>query len=190
MVAAGVPSSSQTIKVSPARMLRSIPSSMRSSVGYGLAVADGPSAARCWALIPQTPNPLDLHGPHDLRHTFATWLEDAAIPVRVIDELMGHAGGRRPDQGSRIGRIYRETTPKMLVRVVGAIEQRLSIVLTVAAEEGTSWHAATPHSTGAASAAEPSARGNRCIDRRSRRSRPTVGAKAMRSTSPLVCVHM
>ena len=21
---------------------------------------------------------LDLHGPHDLRHTFATWLEDAA----------------------------------------------------------------------------------------------------------------
>jgi integrase len=31
---------------------------------------------------------LDLHGPHDLRHTFATWLEDAAIPVRMIDELM------------------------------------------------------------------------------------------------------
>jgi integrase len=23
---------------------------------------------------------LDLHGPHDLRHTFATWLEDAGIP--------------------------------------------------------------------------------------------------------------
>jgi integrase len=23
---------------------------------------------------------LDLRGPHDLRHTFATWLEDAAIP--------------------------------------------------------------------------------------------------------------
>jgi integrase len=21
---------------------------------------------------------LDLHGPHDLRHTFATWLEEAA----------------------------------------------------------------------------------------------------------------
>ena len=32
--------------------------------------------------------------------------------------------------------------------------------------------------------------GNRCTDRRSHRSRPTVGAKAMRSTSPLVCVHM
>ena len=31
---------------------------------------------------------LDLRGPHDLRHTFATWLEEAAIPSRVIDELM------------------------------------------------------------------------------------------------------
>lgn len=29
---------------------------------------------------------LDLHGPHDLRHTYATWLEDAGIPARVIDE--------------------------------------------------------------------------------------------------------
>jgi integrase len=33
---------------------------------------------------------VDLHGAHDFRHTFSTWLEDAGIPTRVIDELMGH----------------------------------------------------------------------------------------------------
>jgi hypothetical protein len=61
---------------------------------------------------------LDLRGPHDLRHTFATWLEDAAIPSRVIGELMGHAGGRRDRGagGSPMGRVYRETTPAMLNR--------------------------------------------------------------------------
>jgi len=60
---------------------------------------------------------LDLRGPHDLRHTFATWLEDAGIPSRVIDELMGHSGGRRDRGGSPMGRVYRETTPAMLARV-------------------------------------------------------------------------
>ncbi|HZD02083.1 MAG TPA: hypothetical protein VFA46_18410 [Actinomycetes bacterium] len=51
---------------------------------------------------------LDLHGPHDLRHTCTTWPEDAGIPSRVIDELIGHAGGRR--DGSPMGRTYRHTT--------------------------------------------------------------------------------
>jgi integrase len=78
---------------------------------------------------------LDLHGPHDLRHTFATWLEDAAIPSRVIDEVMGHAGGRHPEQGSRMGRVYRETTPEMVRRVVAAIEVRLAVVLEVATQQ-------------------------------------------------------
>jgi integrase len=103
----------------------------------GLAVADGQDAAR-WAVAPRAPGPLDhldLHGPHDLRHTFATWLEDGGIPARVIDELMGHATGRRLDQGSRIGRIYRETTPEMLARVVAAIEQRLTVALKVASDQ-------------------------------------------------------
>jgi len=75
---------------------------------------------------------LNLHGPHDLRHTFATWLEDAGIPSRVIDEVMGHAGGRHLEQGSRMGRVYRETTPEMLMRVIAAIETRLAVALCIA----------------------------------------------------------
>jgi integrase len=81
---------------------------------------------------------LRVRGPHDLRHTFATWLEDAGIPAPVIDELMGHAGGRRgggapATGGSLIGTRYRWTTPEMRARVVVAIEQRLTVSLAVVA---------------------------------------------------------
>ena len=79
---------------------------------------------------------LKLRGPHDLRHTFSTWLEDAGIPARVIDELMGHQRSRHGelDGGSRIGARYRHTTDEMAARVVDAIEARLQMVLSVAEE--------------------------------------------------------
>jgi integrase len=78
---------------------------------------------------------LDLRGPHDLRHTYATWLEEAGIPARVIDELMGHASGHRgAGDGSAIGRVYRHTTPEMQARVATALEVRLAVALKVADE--------------------------------------------------------
>jgi integrase len=77
---------------------------------------------------------VDPHGPHDLRHTFSTWLEDAGIPARVIDELMGHERSRRGEleSGSRIGARYRHTTPEMAVRVAASIQERLVVVVQVA----------------------------------------------------------
>jgi integrase len=77
---------------------------------------------------------LQLRGPHDFGHTFSTWLEDAGIPARVIDELMGHQRSRHGelDVGSRIGARYRHTTDEMATRVVDAIEARLQVVLKMA----------------------------------------------------------
>jgi integrase len=116
---------------------RTIQAALDTLTAEGLAFqvihGDGPL---CWSAAeldqPRRFADLDLHGPHDLRHTFATWLEDAAIPSRVIDEVMGHAGGRHPEHGSRMGRVYRETTPEMVTRVVAAIQVRLAVVLEVA----------------------------------------------------------
>jgi hypothetical protein len=89
-----------------------------------------------WTALPVAGDPLldgvELHGAHDLRHTHATWLEDAGIPARVIDELMGHASTRGRLGGSAIGAHYRHTTPEMAARVVAAIQQRLTVVLGVA----------------------------------------------------------
>jgi integrase len=104
-------------------------------VAGGLAIMDCDGELWRWSAVGVGAGPLQhlrLSGPHDLRHTFATWLEDAGIPARVIDELMGHAGGRQTERGSRVGRVYRHTTAEMRTRVVAAIEERLAITLEVA----------------------------------------------------------
>jgi integrase len=109
------------------------------SAGVVTAVAENGTAQ--WTAVKAAQvrrfDDLALHGPHDLRHTYATWLEDAGIPGRVIDELMGHDNTHRArqDRVSRIGMGYRDTTPEMLGRAVAAIESRLAVVLEVADRE-------------------------------------------------------
>jgi predicted ArsR family transcriptional regulator len=117
------------------------PATVRRAVGElqaaGLATAAGDGQAECWkATAPPVDSLLkavDLHGAHDFRHTFATWLEDAGIPARVIDEVMGHAVTSRTGQrGSAMGEHYRHTTTEMAARVAAALQERLTVVLQVA----------------------------------------------------------
>ena len=56
----------------------------------GLAAVDGHDQGKLtgwWTALPVVRDPLldavDLHGAHDLRHTYATWLEDAGILIRT-----------------------------------------------------------------------------------------------------------
>jgi integrase len=104
----------------------------------GLVACASEDNQQRWVALPTTPDPLleavDLHGAHDFRHTFATWLEDAGIPARVIDEVMGHEATSRAGQqrGSAMGAHYRHITPEMATRIATAIEQRLTVVLEVA----------------------------------------------------------
>jgi len=90
--------------------------------------------------LPHDLQPVTFMARHrmDMEHGHGTWLEDAGIPSRVIDELMGHSSGRHAGggDGSPMGRVYRETTPAMLARVVAAIDQRLLTVLQVASGLG------------------------------------------------------
>jgi integrase len=107
-------------------------------VAAELVAGAGEDGQQRWLPLPTVRDPLldavDLHGAHDFRHTFATWLEDAGIPARVIDEVMGHEATSRTGQqrGSAMGTHYRHTTPEMAARVIDAIQQRLVVVLQVA----------------------------------------------------------
>jgi integrase len=102
------------------------------------AAAAGDGLEARWMLRPAAHHPLldavDLHGAHDFRHTFSTWLEDAGLPARVIDEVMGHQASGRAGRhrGSAIGAHYRHTTPEMATRIVAAVEERLVVVLATA----------------------------------------------------------
>jgi integrase len=88
-----------------------------------------------WTRRPAAQHPLleavDLHGAHDFRHTFSTWLEDAGIAARVIDEVMGHQARGRSGRhrGGAIGAHYRHATPEVAARLVAAVEERLLVVL-------------------------------------------------------------
>jgi hypothetical protein len=64
---------------------------------------------------------------------YATWLEDAGIPARVIDELMGHEATSRGGQqrGSAMGPTT-GTPREMAARLATAIQQGLTVVLEVA----------------------------------------------------------
>jgi integrase len=108
------------------------PATVRVALGELVAadlVADvGEEAGQRWLALPTARDPLldvvDLRGAHDFRHTFATWLEDAGIPARVIDEVMGHEATSRAGQqrGSAMGAHYRHTTPEMAARIAAAVE--------------------------------------------------------------------
>jgi integrase len=127
----------------PGAKLRSatIQAALRELVSAGVVTAVDDDGTARWTAVKAAQvrrfGDLDLHGPHDLRRTYATWLEDAGIPGRVIDELMGHDNTHRArqDRVSRIGMGYRDTIPEMLMRAVAALESRLAVALEVAAQE-------------------------------------------------------
>jgi predicted ArsR family transcriptional regulator len=140
---AGGPQATEQLTAALAAQGRAIrPATVQAALGElvaaGLVADVDEDADQRWPALPTARDPLlaavDLRGAHDFRHSFATWLEDAGIPARAIDELMGHEATSRVGQqrGSAMGAHYRHTTPEMAARVAAAVEQRLRLALEVA----------------------------------------------------------
>ena len=76
----------------------------------GLPYADhetyggGGQIKKAWATTCSRGGIVDLR-PHDLRHTFLTWLTMAGVHEQVRDEIMGHAS---TDMGRRYSHVPRE----------------------------------------------------------------------------------
>lgn len=62
----------------------------------------------------------DLH-PHDLRHTFSTWLTMAGVSPRIRDEIMGHATA---DIGSRYAHVPRSEALKSVLALPALIWEK------------------------------------------------------------------
>jgi len=130
------PQTANELTIALARRGRAIrPATIQVALGE-LVVAElvagaGEDAQQRWRALPTARDPLleavALHGAHEFRHTFTTWLEDAGVPARVIDELMGHEATSRAghQRGSAMGAHDRHTTPEMAAPIATAIEQRL-----------------------------------------------------------------
>jgi len=56
--------------------------------------------------------------PHTLRHTAATWMAQAGVPIWVISKYLGHTSTRTTE------RIYAHHNPSFLVEAKGALERR------------------------------------------------------------------
>ncbi len=86
---------------------------------------------RYWAVVTQRAGVSDLHF-HDLRHTFATWLQRAGISYEVRQHLLGH---KIPGMTAT----YSHGGPEWLATLRHAVEQLVPLVDDLVYERPTDW---------------------------------------------------